>query len=98
VCAACQVRVLLWPGLACWQIRACVIASLVVALSTLVWSRHSPDMRAFAQRHTLWHVVSVAALTWLAHRDAGGVLHLSPFASGSELAAATLLGAMATPA
>ena len=92
---------LLWPGLACWQMRACVIASLVVALSTLVWSRQSPDMRAFAQRHTLWHVVSVAALTWLAHRDAGGVLHLSPFApaaSAAELAAAALVGAMAAPA
>lgn len=81
------VRVLLWPGLACWQLRLCVCAALAVALATLCWSRASPDMTAFARRHTAWHVVSVAALTWLAHRDAGGMLHVSPFARSDGSAA-----------
>jgi hypothetical protein len=53
--------------------------ALTIALSSLVWSRHSPDMAAFAKRHTIWHILSVAGLTWLAHADARGVLHLPPF-------------------
>jgi hypothetical protein len=89
--------VLCWPGLACWQIRVVVVATLAAALSTLVWSRASPDMRAFAQRHTLWHVVSVAGLTWLARIDAGGLLHLPPFgvAGGATPGAAATAAAAA---
>ncbi len=88
---------LLWPGLACWQVRGCVAGALVVALSTLVWSRASPDMAAFAQRHTLWHVLSVAALTWLAHMDGAGVLHLSPFDAATLGGAAVAAAAVAAP-
>ena len=67
------------PGLSCWATRLWVVFALSVALSSLVWSRASPDMAAFAKRHTVWHILSVAGLTWLAHADARGVLHLPPF-------------------
>ena len=81
-----QVRVLLTPGLTCWSTRLWVMLALAIALCSLVYSRQSPDMAAFAKRHTLWHVISVAGLTWLAQADARGVLHLPPFA-GWKLAA-----------
>lgn len=76
-----QVRILLTPGLTCWATRLWVMFALAIALSSLVYSRASPDMAAFAKRHTLWHVVSVAGLSWLAQADARGVLHLPPFSS-----------------
>jgi len=77
--------VLLTPGLTCWATRLWVLFALAIALCSLVYSRASPDMAAFAKRHTVWHIVSVAGLTWLAQADARGVLHLPPFAGLSAL-------------
>ncbi len=70
-------RVLLAPGLACAQVKLVIVALLAVALRILTWSRESRDMADFRLRHTLWHVVSVAALTWLARVDGLG-LHNVP--------------------
>jgi hypothetical protein len=95
-------RVLFVPGFACWQVRGCVLASLVAALSVLFWSRASPDMAAFAKRHTLWHVLSVIALTAVAAADGQGLLHVSPFAGGglrsaTSFAAAAMADALSQP-
>lgn len=35
------------------------------SLSLLAWSRQSKTQKEFVLRHTLWHVVSAVALTWL---------------------------------
>lgn len=70
-------RILLYPGLACVQVKLLVVVLLAGSLRVLHWSRESPDMGHFRWRHTLWHVCSAAALTWLARVDGLG-LHQTP--------------------
>jgi hypothetical protein len=42
----------------------------VAALSCLGWSRMSKTQSDFVLRHTCWHVVSAAGLSWMALRSA----------------------------
>ncbi|GAQ84461.1 hypothetical protein KFL_001900040 [Klebsormidium nitens] len=41
-----------------------------VALSCLAWSRSSKSQSDFVLRHTCWHIVSAAGLSWMALRSA----------------------------
>ena len=71
------IRVVVTPGLACLQVRLMVVFLLLFSLSFLAWSRNSQSMADFRTRHVLWHIVSAAALAWLADLEGKG-RHLAP--------------------
>lgn len=50
------------------KIKIAVLST--VALSFLAWSRSSKSQSDFVLRHTCWHIVSAAGLSWMALRSA----------------------------
>ena len=75
------IRVVVTPGLACLQVRLMVCFLLVFSLSFLAWSRNSKSMADFRTRHVMWHIVSAAALEWLADVE-GTARHQVPLQLG----------------
>jgi hypothetical protein len=73
------IRVVLTPGLACMQVKLMVTFLLVFSLSFLAWSRGSKSMSDFRTRHVCWHIVSAAALAWLAWVEGSSTHHVPLF-------------------
>merc|ERR1711990_308271 len=60
-----------------WEVRIAVAAMFLFCFGVLTWSRQSKNQTQFIYRHTAWHLISIAALAWLAFRETSGTLNES---------------------
>ena len=72
--ALAPVRTIVWPGVACAEVRLSTACFTAMALSLLFWSRESKTMSHYAWRHSAWHIFSALTLSWLADVTGRGAL------------------------
>ena len=78
VCASigllvCPVRVTIFNPCS-YELRAAVWLLFALCFAALTWSRQSINNDQFVVRHSLWHLISIAGLAWLAWRETNNAL------------------------
>ena len=80
----CPVRVTLLNECSA-EFRVAVWSLFLMCFAVLTWSRQSANSKQFVFRHSLWHALSIMALSWLAWRETHGTVNqpvLSSWAAG----------------
>lgn len=57
-----------------WELRTAVWLLFALCFATLTWSRQSKSNDQFVVRHSLWHLISIVGLAWLAYRETSDTL------------------------
>jgi len=68
------IRILILPGEATLNFRWLLLLLLIGCLAVLVWSRTCVNQRQYEIRHSLWHLVSAAALYFLAYKESNSLM------------------------